>query len=253
MRRAIVFILFLAGCWCLGGVRPVGAQVIQPLYIVDHPTAGLLDHGYYEAKGRAGAESSFLASFKVGFKGVFQIGASFGMHDLLGYGSPDLNDKIGFQARVRLIGETNAPALAVGFDNQGRGRYHEDLERYDRKSTGFYVVLSKNYALALGELALHGGLSITTENVDDDDPTLFFGIGWTIMERFSIVLDNDAALNDNVKDGEFGKGGIYVDGALRWYYGESLVMTLIFRDLTGNFGPTRGVGREFEFALIESF
>ena len=60
-------------------------------------------------------------------------------------------------------------------------------------------------------------------------------------------------LNDNVDGSEFGKGGIYVDGALRWFYGESLIMTLIFRDLTGNFGLTQGVGREFELALIESF
>jgi hypothetical protein len=223
------------------------------LYIIYHPTAGLLDHGSYMLRGIAGGESSFLGQIGVGFKNIFQVGASFGMQNLLGYGSPELNDKIGLQARVRLIEESDAPALAVGFNSQGEGRYHDDLERYDRKSVGFYVVLSKNWVFALGDISAHGGVSLTTEREDDDDPNIFLGADWTILKRLAFILDMDAALNDNYDDSDFGLGGVYLDAGIRWFYGESLMMSLFFQDLTGNFGQSSSVGREFEIAFISSF
>jgi hypothetical protein len=213
----------------------------------------MLPHGFYEIRGKIGPETSFLGGFRVGFKDRFQVGASFGAQNVLGYGSPDLNDKIGLQARVRVIEESDAPAFAIGFDSQGQGRYHGDYKRYDRKSPGLYFVVTKNYTFALGQLTPTGGVSFTTEREDDNDPNIFFGLNWTIANQVSILLDIDAALNDNDKDSEFGQGGIYVDAALRWYYGENLLMTLIFRDLSNNFGMTSGVGRELEIAFIEAF
>jgi len=253
MKQQSIRTLIATGIALLSGSLNVSAQPFQPSYVIHNPTAGLLEHGFYEIRGRAGPESSLLAFLSVGFKSLFQIGASFGMQNVLGYGSVDLNDKIGFQARIRLIEETNAPALALGFDNQGHGRYADDLKRYDRKSPGFFVVVSKNYTFGLGQISWNGGVSFTTEREDDDDPNLFFGIGWTIKERVALLLDTDAALNDNVKEGEYGQGGIYIDGAIRWYYGESLMMTLIFADLTDNSGVTSGVGREFDLAIVRSF
>jgi hypothetical protein len=249
-RILVILLVVLSGTPVAAGAQD---PVAQPLYIVYHPTAGLLGHGSYLIRGIAGGESSFQGQLAVGFKDIFQVGASFGMQHLLGTGSPELNDKIGLQVRVRLIEESNAPALALGFNSQGQRRYHDDFERYDRKSTGFYVVLSKNWVFGLGDISAHGGISLTTEREDDNDPNLFVGADWTILKRLAFILDIDAALNDNVKDSEFGQGGIYLDAGIRWFYGESLLMTLIFQDLAGNFGPTRRVGREFEIAFINSF
>ncbi len=252
-KKAIVIICVQVCVLCLAGAETVCAQPNEPLYVIDHPTAGLLPHGFYQIRGKIGPETSFLGEFRVGFKDRFQIGASFGAQNVLGYGSPDLNDKLGFQARLRVIEESNAPALAVGFDSQGQGRYHGDFKRYDRKSMGLYVVVTKNYTFALGQITPNGGVSFTTEREDDNDPNIFFGLNWTIANQFSILLDIDAALNDNANESQFGQGGIYVDAGLRWYYGENLLMTLIFRDLTGNFGMNSSVGREFEIAFIEMF
>ncbi len=252
-KKTALVIGFAVWVLCLGSAGPVGAQPNEPLYVIDHPTAGLLPHGFYEVRGKIGPETSFLGGFRVGFKDRVQIGVSFGAQNVLGYGNPDLNDKLGFQARLRVIEESNAPALAVGFDSQGQGRYHGDLKRYDRKSPGLYVVVTKNYTFALGQLTPNGGVSFTTEREDDNDPNLFFGLNWTIANQFSILLDIDAALNDNANDSDFGQGGIYIDAGMRWYYGENLLMTLIFRDLSGNFGMSSGVGREFEIAFIEAF
>ena len=51
------------------------------------------------------------------------------------------------------------PAIVIGFDSQGRGRYREVINqdnfetyfRYQHKSFGYYLVASKNY-LFMGNL-----------------------------------------------------------------------------------------------------
>jgi hypothetical protein len=229
------------------------AQLTQPLYVIDKPTAGILPSGSYLLRGRAGPESSFLVGVSVGFREVVQIGASFGVQNVFEHGNPVVNDYPGFQARLRLIEESErVPALALGFDSQGFGIYHEKLERYDRKSLGFYGVASKNYALLFGELSVHGGMSWSIENKDDDDPNVFAAVDWTWFEHLSFLLDVDAALNDNEAT-SFGKGGVYVDAGVRWLFGQSVAVTVAFRDLTKNFGPMPGVSREIEIAWLKSF
>lgn len=248
-------LMVLTGMAILTGAPPVAAQVAQVVYVVDKPTAGILNDGAYLLRGRLGPESSFLASLRMGFRERFQVGVSFGMQRIFERGSPEFNDQVGFRVRLRVLDELEAPALAVGFDSQGLGTYHEQdtVERYDRKSLGLYVVLSKNYALVAGQLSVHGGGSWSTEREDDDDPNIFAGADWNLFERLSLLLDADLALNDNIDNSSFGQGGVYIDAGIRWSYGASLVMTLIFRDLSGNFGRSRSVGREFELALIDFF
>jgi hypothetical protein len=235
-------------------IQGVGAaaQIAEPLYVIDKPTAGILEHGSYLLMGRVGPESSFLADVGIGFRDRFQIGVSYGMQKVFESGSPEFNDRPGFQVRVRILEETGAPALAVGFDSQGFGAYHGELERYDRKSVGFYGVVSKNWALALGELSLHGGVSLSLEDKDDNGLNPFAGIDWRLFDRLSFLLDADAALNDNSSE-SLGKGGVYIDTAVRWFIADSWAMSLIFRDLSGNSGVTNSVGREFELMWIDFF
>ncbi|MBI4720848.1 MAG: hypothetical protein HY770_06435 [Chitinivibrionia bacterium] len=251
MKRMLVLRLVIA---CLTAAPAVlQAGILSPIYNVDHPTAGLLEHGEYYCAGRIGPESSVLAGLGVGIKGIFQIGASFGVQKVFERGSLAANDKVGFQVKVRLLEEYQTPALAIGFDNQGRGFYHEDAERYDRKSPGFYAVLSKNYLTAAGEISLHGGANYSTESEDDGSPDFFAGADWRVISELSFLFDADAALNDNADGVMFGKGGIYIDGAVRVNYGGHLSFMLVFRDLTGNFKPAGGVGREFEISVWDSF
>jgi hypothetical protein len=223
----------------------------QALYIVDKPTAGILPHASYMLRGRTGPEISFLLGLRIGFRDLFQIGVSAGMHDVFERGSPDVDEHIGFKLRVRVIPEGQLPAIAVGFDSQGVGRYHEDLNRYDRKSLGFYGVVSRNYLVPIGELGLHGGVNYSLENEDDSDLNVFGGTDFTVGGRISFLLDVDAALNDNFDNSPFGSGGFYVDGAVRLFAGDTIVLTLVFRDLAANLHSE--VGREFEVALIEFF
>ena len=144
--------------------------------------------------------------------------------------------------------------MAVGFNSQGAGVYDESSNRYERKSPGFYGVLSKNWRLFVTEMSLHGGVNYTLETDDGDDELNAFGAAeWLLFAGFSLLLDANAALNDNLEDGRFGGDGGYLDRAARLNYGESLSLVLIFRDLSGNFEPDRQVSREFELAVVGSF
>ena len=73
------------------------------------------------------------------------------------------------------------------------------------------------------------------------------------MPGLEFILDLDGAFNDNVDNGRYGGGGVYLDGAVRVTYGENLQMMLIFKDLTKNYTPERRIGREFEIAFVEFF
>jgi hypothetical protein len=232
----------------------VEAGMGEPIYLVESPTAGLLSHGEYHIQGRIGPESSVLLAFRVGIKNRVHLGVSFGMQNLFSYEQVELNDRPGFQFRVRLLEEDDRrPGLALGFNSQGTGAWNDADERYDRKSKGFYVVLSRNWKIPVGHFSIHGGLNYSLENEDQDNANAFVGIDWEAVSGLDFILDLDGAFNDNRDDGRYGGGGVYLDGAIRVTYGENLQLMLVFKDLTKNYTPERRIGREFEIAFVDFF
>jgi hypothetical protein len=252
MRKRVV-VLIVTACAVVVVVGEGRAGHREPIYLIDAPTAGLLGHGEYHIQGRLGPESAILMGFRIGIRNRAHVGVSFGMQNVFSYDEISINDQVGFQIRVRLIEEQDRPAFALGFNSQGSGPYTEDLERYERKSKGFYAVISRNWQTAGGQLSLHGGANYSLETQDEDNATLFAALDFEVIPGLEFILDFDAALNDNKDDTEFGGGGVYLDGAIRVTYGEQLALMLVFRDLTQNFRPERSVGREFEVAFVDLF
>lgn len=244
--------LLAAVIFTAGAAGTAGGQT-EPIYVIDSPTAGILGDGEYLIQGRLGPESSIQLGLRIGFMNRLHMGASFGMQRVFERDEISVNDHVGFQIRIRLLEEFVAPALALGFNSQGVGRYDEGLNRYERKSRGFYAVISKNMMLVLGQLSLHGGVNYSTERDDEESANLFAAADWEVFNGFSLLLDGDAARNDREEDGRYGGGGVYLDAAVRISYGENLSMMLIFRDLTGNFEPNDQVGREFEINFVRMF
>jgi hypothetical protein len=237
----------------------VGAEVAwaghaEPIYLVESPTGGLLAHGEYHIQGRIGPESSILLAFRVGIKNRVHMGVSFGMQNLFSYEKVEFNDRVGLEFRLRLLEEDDRrPGLALGFNSQGTGAWSEEFERYDRKSRGFYAVFSRNWKIPVGNFSLHGGINYSLENQDDDNLNAFAAIDWEAMPGLEFIVDFDGAFNDNLDDGRYGGGGMYIDGAVRVTYGENLQMMLIFKDLSKNYTPERRIGREFEIAFVDFF
>ena len=84
-------------------------------------------------------------------------------------------------------------------------------------------------------------------------PNALTGGGIFVFDGSPTITNNEiignSLVNANPTDHHWG-GGIYLDAAIRWGYGENLTMMFILRDLTGNFERNRSVGREFEISYI---
>ena len=78
---------------------------IEPRYLIDVPTAGMLAHGslaldvdFYESNG-------VLANVSVAVFNRLLLGISFGGTNIVGSGNPSWNSTPGFLVKVRLIDE----------------------------------------------------------------------------------------------------------------------------------------------------
>ena len=71
------------------------------------------------------------------------IGLSFGGEGIIGDGKVDWYPRVEAAVRYRFIEESTAlPALTLGYETQGYGRFAGD--RYQVKSKGVFFALSKN-------------------------------------------------------------------------------------------------------------
>lgn len=253
-RRLPRPILFGALALSIGAV-PCAAQQLEDIAVIDSPTAGVVPHGGYVFYGSVGPQSSFLFAVKVGFFDRVMLGVSFGLQRFIGRGEMSVNDRPGFEARVRVIEEGESrPALALGIDTQGEDSYIEADERYERKSKGIYAVVSKNYRL-IDDFSIHAGANYSLEDRDEGGVDAFAGLDFGIVEGFSLLLEYSPALNDNDTNvaTRRTKGKGYLDAGLRVDYGGNLRFKLLFKDLMGNYRPESGVMRSVEVYYIGAF
>lgn len=235
--------------------RAAFAQGFEDLSLIKSPTAGMIPHGSYMFEGAIGPDSSLLFGVRVGFFDRLMTGVSFGMQEFIGRGGMTVNDRPGFQARLRLLEETvPRPALAFGVDTQGDAAFDEGDDRFERKSKGLYVSLSKNYLL-LRNVALHGGVNYSFENKDEGGADLFAGLSIELFKGMSALLDYTPSLNDNdtglASCRTRGKG--YLDTGIRFDYRENLRIRLLFMDLNGNYNREEGVARSIEILFVNNF
>ncbi len=231
------------------------AQLFEDINLVDSPTAGIIPHGSYMLQGAIGPDSAILFGVKVGFHDRLMVGASFGIQGFIGRGDIEINDRPGFQAKLRVLNESVAgPALAIGIDTQGEESYDEGDERYERKSKGFYLVLSKNYYV-LRNVSFHGGINYSLEDRDEKGMDFFAGISLEVISGVSLLCEYTAAMNDD--DGELAscrtKGRGYLDSGVRFDYKENLRFRILFRDMLDNYVNEPGVARSIEIFFIDYF
>jgi hypothetical protein len=207
----------------------------------------------------------------VGFTDNFSFGVSFGVQNLIGENKPSFNKTTPeVQIKYRVFDESEKmPALVYGLDTQGRGNYTDTLitprdtltlNRYDQKAWGIYMVMSKNWNL-LGNLGLHVGInkSLSENNDSDQDINFFFGIDKELNRSFSLLVEYDAALNDNLGEGDyalnditFGKGKGYLNAGIRWAMSPNLMLEINFNDINQNTN-SEYTNREIKVMYSESF
>ena len=240
-------------------------QPYPPLNLVTIPTAGTLPRGSFTLETLLINNGGVVPRLSVGFTDNFSFGVSFGVQNLIGGNKPSINKTTPeVQIKYRVFDESEKmPALVYGLDTQGRGTFHDStitLNRYDQKAWGMYIVFSKNWNL-MGNLGMHAGISKSLSENDDGDKDLnvFFGFDKELNRSFSLLVEYDAALNDNFAEGNyalnditFGKGKGYLNAGIRWAISSNLMLEINFNDINQN-TEAKYTNREIKIMYSESF
>ncbi|MBT7423075.1 MAG: hypothetical protein HN782_02600 [Candidatus Marinimicrobia bacterium] len=231
-----------------------------PTTLVSIPSAGTLVRGSYAMQMRVQKNGGLTSSLSVGITDRFQFGLSFGSANLIGDDSLEWYPRPEANLKYRLIDETTSmPGLSLGLDTQGQGQFNEadTLMRYDVKAMGIYAAASKNWVTPLGNLGLHMGTNYNFAEVNDGDRDInyFFGFDMEFNPELSILLEYNAALNENdmtAKTMSISKGG-YLNAAIRWTFVERLHIEMDFNNLLFDDEKVDYFNRELKITYIEYF
>ena len=231
-----------------------------PTNLVSVPSAGTLVRGSYAMQMRVQKNGGLTSSLSVGITDRFQFGLSFGSANLIGDDSLEWYPRPEANLKYRLIDETTSmPGVSIGLDTQGQGQFNEadTLMRYDVKAMGIYAAASKNWVTPLGNLGLHMGTNYNFTEVNDGDKDInyFFGFDMEFNPELSILLEYNAALNENdmtAKTMSISKGG-YLNAAIRWTFVERLHIEMDFNNLLFDNDKVDYFNRELKITYIEYF
>ncbi len=221
--------------------------------LINRPTAGSLERGSFDIELRMFPGGGLLGGIAVGLTERITFGTSYGGLNIIGEGEVDWNPRPEVNFKYRLMEESyTAPALSIGFSGQGFGEWSDSLKRYQIKSPGVYVALSKNYSM-IGNLGFHAGTNLSFEKEDgDDEINLWIGFDKSINEEISLLGEYDFALNDN-SDKSLGSGNGYLNAALRWAFVEELIIEFNVNNLLGNRNDSDAASREIKIIYVEFF
>ena len=252
--RNKLFIALLASAFLKGQEYP------PPTDLITIPTAGTLNRGSFAMDMRFQDEGGLILGLSAGITDRFQFGMSFGSPNLIGddflkwYPRPEAKLKY-----LVLDEEMSIPGLSIGLNTQGYGNYDssDSLLRYDVKGLGIYAAASKNWLTLIGNTGLHAGINYNFLEIADGDrdPNVFFGVDFEFNPEFSLLIEYNAALNENdneISDINISNGG-YLNAAIRWSFVESLYIELNFNNLLLKNHDVDYFRREIKITYIEYF
>jgi hypothetical protein len=236
-------------------------------WVIHSPTAWTRLRGEYS--GSIGVEP-FVVRGEIGILDYLTVGMSYGGVDVLGNATPTMNPRPGFQAKFRITnGGPVMPALALGYDDQGHGRYYDfdpyierttgekvNYDRYQFKAKGFYLALSQEIEV-LGALGMHAGISYNVvEDVDDKGVDGYAGLEKSLGPHLMLLGTYDIGLNDNAPE-SLGMGRGYLDAGVRWRVTETFNLefwaTNVLENQTDKLGDEGGYSRVLYLNYIGSF
>ncbi|MEW5798158.1 MAG: hypothetical protein AB1728_04040 [Bacteroidota bacterium] len=235
MKKVIVTVLLiLVSSFGIAQNSAGDAANIEPRYIIDTPTAGLLKRGAFSFESNFFQDGGVMFGLYAGALDRLTFGVSYGGVGIIGKNKVTTQKLPGVMVKYRLIDETEVmPAIAFGFDSQGKETYIDSLERFTIKSKGIFIAGSKNYTM-LGFLSFHGGVNWSMEKKDGDkDMNIFAGIEKSIGQELSFLAEYDFAFNDNHGQA-FGKGNGYLNAGLRWSLASGLTLGFDLKNIVKN-------------------
>lgn len=253
MNKFVLLILFAS-------VLPVFAQntagdaaTIEPRYIIDTPTAGLLKRGAFSFELNFFQDGGVMFGLYAGALDRLTFGVSYGGVGIIGKGEVNMQKLSGVMVKYRLFDETEAmPAIAFGFDSQGKETYIDSLERFTIKSRGIFIAASKNYSF-LGFLSFHGGVNWSMEKKDGDkDMDVFAGVEKSIGQELSLLAEYDFAFNDD-HGSAYGKGNGYLNAGVRWSLASGLTLGFDLKNIVKNQNNVTFANRTLQVEYVRTF
>ncbi len=210
------------------------ASNIEPRFVIDTPTAGLLKRGAFALESNFFQDGGLMFGLYAGALDRLTFGISYGGTGVIGKSAVNMQKLPGVMIKYRLIDENESmPAVAFGFDSQGKETYIDSLERFTIKSRGIFVAASKNYSF-LGFLSFHGGINWTMEKADGDkDMDVFIGLEKSIGQELSFLAEYDFGFNDS-HGRALGQGKGYVNAGIRWSLANGLTLGFDLKNVVKN-------------------
>ncbi|MHB1049129.1 MAG: hypothetical protein ACYC09_03535 [Bacteroidota bacterium] len=235
MKTIAIVIMSIMITLCAVAQNSAGdAATIEPRYLVDAPTAGVLKRGAFSFESNFFQDGGVMTGLYAGALDHLTFGISYGGVGVIGKNKVNGQKLPGVLLKYRIIDESEAmPAIAFGFDSQGKETYIDSLERFTIKSRGIFIAASKNYSL-LGFLSFHGGVNWSMEKKDGDkDMNVFLGVEKSIGSEISILAEYDFAFNDN-HGLAYGKGNGYLNAGIRWSLAGGLTLGFDLKNVVKN-------------------
>lgn len=256
MKKNFLISSFLVFLFCVNLFSQERSVYPQPTNLINVPTAGVYPRGAYAVESRVFRDGGLMVGISAGISNRFMFGISYGGARIIGDDVVIFNPQPGVEVKYRFLDENERfPAVLLGFNSQGYGKYQDSLKRYETKAKGFYLVASKNYRF-LGNLGLHAGIYYNPlEDADGDrDPSFFIGIDKDLNQEISFVFEYDAALNDNeTNEISLGSGKGYLNAGVRWTLVESFHIELYLNNILLNRNEIEHFSREIKITFIEFF
>ncbi|MDD8016810.1 MAG: YjbH domain-containing protein [Bacteroidota bacterium] len=229
------------------------ASTIEPRYIIDTPTAGLLKRGAFSFESNFFQDGGVMFGLYAGALDRLTFGVSYGGVGIIGKNAASMQKLPGVMLKYRLFEESVAmPAIAFGFDSQGKETYIDSLERFTIKSRGIFIAASKNYSM-LGFLSFHGGVNWSMEKKDGDkDMDVFCGLEKSLGQELSLLAEYDFAFNDNNNDA-YGKGYGYLNAGIRWSLASGLTLGFDLKNIVKNQNNVTFANRTLKVEYIRTF
>ncbi len=230
-----------------------GSSCYESRYIVQMPTAGVIDKGHFLVYSEYFSGGGFLLQIGAAPFRDFNFGISFSGTNFVGAGEIETQKYPGIQISYRIINETlYFPAVLIGVNTQGREKYLSEYESFLIMSPGIFLALSKTFNWQMGEFSLHGGINYSIEGVPSSRlPNIYFGIEHSIGSSMSLNLEYNAA--SAIMDESLMKNRGLLNLAWRISISEGFTIELQAVDLLENLQPAGGFRRNIGMEFIKAF
>ena len=210
------------------------ASTTEPRQLIDLPTAGVLKRGAFAMDVDFFQNGGLGIALSAGALDRLSFGLSYGGSGIIGNSKVTMQKLPGVNIKFRLFDESMAmPALAIGFDSQGKEAYIDSTQRFTIKSRGAYAVASKNYEF-FGNFSIHGGVNLSMERGDGDkDMDVFAGVEKSFGHDISVLGEYDFGFNDN-NNRALGQGKGYFNLGFRWSFGNGFTLGFDLKNIFKN-------------------